>query len=163
MDPHGLPSVLVSNSYSLNEDLPSLMFGLRGRINLTVAVTSQNPDLHSGMMGGISVSPKLMLLNVLVLTSVQSEPLIDLTRVLATLIEAKSAKVNITGFYDQVRKLDKSVTVFTVNWSRLTLSLSIRSEEEVYDEIIERCPEDLLRNLVQHSSIHDVRAALIKS
>lgn len=48
--------VLVSNSYSLSEDLPSLMFGLRGRINLTVKVTSKNPDLHSGMMGGISVS-----------------------------------------------------------------------------------------------------------
>lgn len=48
-------SVLVSNSYSLSEDIPSIMFGLRGRINLTISVTSANPDLHSGMHGGLCV------------------------------------------------------------------------------------------------------------
>jgi len=42
-------------------------------------------------------------------------------------------------------------------------SFVARSEEEVYDEIMERCPEEILRKLVQHSCIHDVRAALIKS
>lgn len=32
------------------------MFGLRGRLNMTVTVRSPNPDLHSGMHGGICVS-----------------------------------------------------------------------------------------------------------
>lgn len=48
-------TVLVSNSYSLSEDIPSIMFGLRGRINLSINVKSANPDLHSGMHGGICV------------------------------------------------------------------------------------------------------------
>lgn len=85
------------------------MFGLRGRINLTVRVTSENPDLHSGMMGGISVCLWISYDDIHGRPDevYQSEPLIDLTRVLATLVEAKSSRVLVDGFYDQVRQMNK--------------------------------------------------------
>ncbi|CAD6564202.1 MAG: hypothetical protein CYPHOPRED_003217 [Cyphobasidiales sp. Tagirdzhanova-0007] len=85
-----IDAVLASNSYSLSEEIPSVMFGLRGRINLTVSVSSSSPDLHSGMHGGIC-----------------HEPLVDLTRVLATLFDPSTGDVLVDGFYDHVRQLDR--------------------------------------------------------
>ncbi|GAA5984956.1 hypothetical protein JCM11641_005597 [Rhodosporidiobolus odoratus] len=79
--------ILVSNSYWLGEDVPCLTFGLRGVIHATVRVASDQPDLHSGIWGGVT-----------------SEPLGDLVRLLATLTDAEG-KVRIPGFLDNVRKL----------------------------------------------------------
>lgn len=83
--------ILVSNSYWIGEDVPCLTFGLRGVVHATVKVcrlallldscaetnatpveqiTSDQPDLHSGMQGGVV-----------------SEPLVDMVRVLASLTD----------------------------------------------------------------------------
>ncbi|GAA5998967.1 glutamine amidotransferase subunit DUG2 [Rhodotorula paludigena] len=82
--------ILVSNSYWLGEDVPCLTFGLRGVIHARVKVESSNPDLHSGLWGGVT-----------------SEPLNDLIRVLASLTDA-DGRVRIPGFLDDVRKLEAS-------------------------------------------------------
>lgn len=79
--------VLVSNSYWIGEDIPCLTFGLRGVIHATVKITSDQPDLHSGMQGGVV-----------------SEPLVDMVRLLASLTDA-DGRVRIPGFLDEVRKL----------------------------------------------------------
>jgi len=79
--------VLVSNSYWIGEDIPCLTFGLRGVIHATVKITSDQPDLHSGMQGGVV-----------------SEPLVDMVRLLASLTDAEG-RVRIPGFLDEVRPL----------------------------------------------------------
>ncbi|GAA5904558.1 hypothetical protein JCM6882_004907 [Rhodosporidiobolus microsporus] len=79
--------ILVSNSYWLGEDVPCLTFGLRGVIHATVKVTSDQPDLHSGIWGGTT-----------------NEPLGDLIRLIACLT-GPDGRVRIPGFLDDVRKL----------------------------------------------------------
>ncbi|KAI5474387.1 beta-ala-his dipeptidase [Pseudohyphozyma bogoriensis] len=79
--------ILVSNSYWIGEDIPCLTFGLRGVIHATVTIKSSNPDLHSGMQGGVV-----------------SEPLVDMVRLLASLTDA-DGRVRVPGFLNDVRKL----------------------------------------------------------
>ncbi|GAA5958312.1 hypothetical protein JCM3765_004788 [Sporobolomyces pararoseus] len=82
--------IFVSNSYWIGEQIPCLTFGLRGVIHATIKVESDQPDLHSGIHGGVI-----------------SEPLNDLVRLLATLTDA-DGRVRIPGFLDDVRPLEAS-------------------------------------------------------
>ncbi|GAA6008400.1 hypothetical protein JCM10207_000113 [Rhodosporidiobolus poonsookiae] len=79
--------ILVSNSYWLGDEVPCLTFGLRGVIHATVRVSSDQPDLHSGIWGGVT-----------------SEPLGDLVRLVASLT-GPDGRVRIPGFMDDVRPL----------------------------------------------------------
>ncbi|KAG0229936.1 hypothetical protein BGW41_002833 [Actinomortierella wolfii] len=79
--------ILLSNSYWLGEDIPCLTYGLRGVIHSTITITSKNADLHAGVDGGAV-----------------SEPLIDMVKVLAELVDP-DRNVKIPGFYDCVRPL----------------------------------------------------------
>ncbi|KAK6382299.1 hypothetical protein LTS17_004186 [Exophiala oligosperma] len=81
--------ILLSNSYWLDDHIPCLTFGMRGVIHATVTVSSNRPDLHSGMDG----------------KSVQHEPLKDLTVLLASLIGSTGTKITIPNFYDSVDEL----------------------------------------------------------
>ncbi|GAA93502.1 hypothetical protein E5Q_00143 [Mixia osmundae IAM 14324] len=80
--------ILISNSYWIGENIPCMTFGLRGVIRATLEIASSQPDLHAGMQGGAV-----------------HEPLIDLIKVLATLL-SKNEHVNIAHFYDAVRDLE---------------------------------------------------------
>ncbi|KAK5198616.1 hypothetical protein LTR92_001087 [Exophiala xenobiotica] len=84
--------ILLSNSYWLDDHIPCLTFGMRGVIHASVTVSSNRPDLHSGMDG----------------KSVQHEPLKDLTILLASLIGPTGTKVSIPGFYDSVDDLSET-------------------------------------------------------
>ncbi|OAP56311.1 hypothetical protein AYL99_09490 [Fonsecaea erecta] len=84
--------ILLSNSYWLDDHIPCLTFGMRGVIHASVTVTSNRPDLHSGMDG----------------KSVQHEPLKDLTVLLAALVGPSATKVTIPHFYDTVDELSES-------------------------------------------------------
>ncbi|KIV80675.1 hypothetical protein PV11_08160 [Exophiala sideris] len=84
--------VLLSNSYWLDDHIPCLTFGMRGVIHASVTVSSNKPDLHSGMDG----------------KSIQHEPLKDLTVLLATLIGPSGTKITIPDFYDSVDELSES-------------------------------------------------------
>ena len=77
--------ILLANSYWLTDDIPCLTYGLRGVIHATVEVTSDQPDLHSGVDGSQLIS----------------EPLKDLVAVLASLTDFKG-KISIPGFYDSI-------------------------------------------------------------
>ncbi|KAF9158078.1 hypothetical protein DFQ26_008012 [Actinomortierella ambigua] len=79
--------ILLSNSYWLGEDIPCLTYGLRGVIHSTITITSKNADLHAGVDGGAV-----------------SEPLFDMVKVLAELVDPDRS-VKIPGFYDCVRPL----------------------------------------------------------
>lgn len=81
--------VLLSNSYWLDDHIPSITFGMRGVVHATVSVSNNRPDLHSGMDG----------------KSVQHEPLKDLTVLLGSLIGDTGTKIMIPNFNDSVDDL----------------------------------------------------------
>ncbi|KAJ9608786.1 hypothetical protein H2200_006557 [Cladophialophora chaetospira] len=83
--------ILLSNSYWLDDHIPCLTFGMRGVIHARTTVSSNKPDLHSGMDG----------------KSVQHEPLKDLTVLLAHLVGPTGTKVSIPSFYDSVDDLSE--------------------------------------------------------
>ncbi|EXJ95403.1 hypothetical protein A1O1_00524 [Capronia coronata CBS 617.96] len=84
--------ILLSNSYWLDDHIPCLTFGMRGVVHASVTISSNKPDLHSGMDG----------------KSIQHEPLKDLTVLLASLIGPSGTKVMIPGFYDTVDELSEA-------------------------------------------------------
>ena len=76
--------LLLSNSQWLADDTPCLLFGMRGIIRMEVEVIGPSEDLHSGINGGII-----------------SEPMIDLTHLLASLVQS-DGRVLVPGFYDDI-------------------------------------------------------------
>lgn len=80
--------VLLANSYWLDDHIPCLTYGLRGVVHANLVVTSDHPDLHSGIDG----------------SALLDEPLKDLSLLLATLVGPKG-HINIPGFYDPVLQL----------------------------------------------------------
>lgn len=81
--------ILLSNSYWLGDETPCLNYGLRGIVNASVSVTSEKPDRHSGVDGGVS-----------------KEPTMDLVQILGQLMCTETNKIKIPGFYDDVLPID---------------------------------------------------------
>ncbi|KAL4922312.1 hypothetical protein BDW62DRAFT_172272 [Aspergillus aurantiobrunneus] len=80
--------ILLANSYWLDDYNPCLTYGQRGVVHANIIVTSDHPDLHSGIDG----------------SSLLDEPLKDLTMLLGTLVGPKG-KINLPGFQDPVLPL----------------------------------------------------------
>lgn len=81
----GTKVVLISNTLWVGESRPCLTYGMRGMLTMSVEVTGATRDLHSGNEGGVF-----------------SEPLSDLSKVLASLVDSRS-NICVPGFYDDVR------------------------------------------------------------
>ena len=77
--------ILIANSYWLTDNIPCLTYGLRGVIHAEIEVSSELPDLHSGVDGSRLVD----------------EPLKDLVALLARL-STPAGKIAIPGFYDSI-------------------------------------------------------------
>ncbi|TFK70401.1 glutathione degradosome [Pluteus cervinus] len=80
-----IDAILVSNSTWIAEDTPCITYGLRGVVHCALEISSDLPDLHSGIEGG----------------AVQ-EPMFDMIKLLATLTD-NQRRVQIPDFYDRVR------------------------------------------------------------
>ncbi|KAF7713065.1 Glutathione degradosome Dug2 [Penicillium ucsense] len=83
--------VLLANSYWLDDSNPCLTYGLRGVVHANLIVTSDHPDLHSGIDG----------------SSLLDEPVKDLSMLVSTLVGRKG-KINLPGFHDAVRPLSEA-------------------------------------------------------
>lgn len=83
--------VLLANSYWLDDYNPCLTYGLRGVVHANLIVTSDHPDLHSGIDG----------------SALLDEPLKDLSMLLGTLVGPKG-KINLPGFHDPVLSLTEA-------------------------------------------------------
>lgn len=57
--------ILLSNSYWLDNNNPSLNYGLRGKLEIQVEIWSDRPDRHSGVDGGVYVEPSMDLIKIL--------------------------------------------------------------------------------------------------
>jgi Cys-Gly metallodipeptidase DUG1 len=75
----GVDAVCISDNYWLGTTHPVLTYGLRGCNYYSITITGPGADLHSGVFGGIV-----------------NEPMIDLSKVLATLVDGKG-KIQIEG------------------------------------------------------------------
>jgi di- and tripeptidase len=82
--------ILLANSYWLNNDFPCLTYGLRGVIHATISVEGGRKDLHSGVNG----------------SNLMNEPLKDLVALVATITDT-DRRINIPGFYDNIRPFSK--------------------------------------------------------
>lgn len=88
--------ILSSNSYWLDDETPCLNYGLRGVINASISVTSDKPDRHSGVDGGVL-----------------REPTLDLTQLLAQLVDPFNNSISIPNFYDDVLSLsEKEIALY---------------------------------------------------
>ncbi|EBA27315.1 hypothetical protein KXW98_007215 [Aspergillus fumigatus] len=83
--------ILLANSYWLDDYNPCLTYGLRGVVHANLIVTSDHPDLHSGIDG----------------SALLDEPLKDLSMLLASLVGPKG-RINIPGFHDLVLPLTEA-------------------------------------------------------
>lgn len=81
----GVDLVVISNTLWVGERTPCLTYGMRGMLSLSVTVGGPERDLHSGNDGGVF-----------------NEPLADLTKVLASLVDSRN-NIQVPGFYDGVR------------------------------------------------------------
>ncbi|GMH45158.1 hypothetical protein BSKO_13115 [Bryopsis sp. KO-2023] len=87
---------VISNTQWVGEEVPCLTYGMRGMISMKVTVTGPKRDLHSGNDGGVF-----------------NEPLVDLVRILATLVDSHNS-ILVPGFYDNV-----SETLLDASWPGL--------------------------------------------
>jgi acetylornithine deacetylase/succinyl-diaminopimelate desuccinylase-like protein len=78
---------VISDTAVFARDVPSLCTGLRGLVSLEVRVSGPSLDLHSGYFGGTVANPVLVL-----------------ARMLAALHDPATLRVDVPGFYDDVRE-----------------------------------------------------------
>jgi acetylornithine deacetylase/succinyl-diaminopimelate desuccinylase-like protein len=81
-------SVVVSDTIWVSADRPSIPYGLRGTIGFTVRLQTGAKDVHSGTTGGAA-----------------RNPIGELCDLVARLYDARSGRVRVPGFYDDVRRL----------------------------------------------------------
>ncbi|KAJ5724452.1 hypothetical protein N7493_006180 [Penicillium malachiteum] len=80
--------ILLANSYWLDDYNPCLTYGLRGVVHANLVVSSEHPDLHSGIDG----------------SALLDEPVKDLSVLVSTLVGRKG-RINLPGFHDPVRSI----------------------------------------------------------
>jgi acetylornithine deacetylase/succinyl-diaminopimelate desuccinylase-like protein len=84
----GTDSVVVSDTIWIAAGRPAIAYGLRGLLGLTVTLQTGAKDVHSGTTGGAA-----------------RNPVTELAALIAACVDARTGKVEIPGFYDDVRRL----------------------------------------------------------
>jgi acetylornithine deacetylase/succinyl-diaminopimelate desuccinylase-like protein len=86
--PFRTDSVVVSDTIWIAAGRPAIPYGLRGLMGFTVALRTGAKDVHSGTTGGAA-----------------RNPIGELAGLIAACYDARTGKVKIPGFYDDVRRL----------------------------------------------------------
>ena len=81
-------SVVVSDTIWTAAGRPSIPYGLRGLMGFTVSLTTGAKDVHSGTTGGAA-----------------RNPVTELAGLVAACVDARTGRVKIPRFYEDVRKL----------------------------------------------------------
>jgi acetylornithine deacetylase/succinyl-diaminopimelate desuccinylase-like protein len=119
-------SVLVSDTLWLSRTKPSIPYGLRGLFTAVMKLQTHEKDTHSGVTGGAA-----------------RNPLGELAQVISQCYDARTGKVKIPGFYDDVRKASKKEIANFVssgfslkNWKQVYQFKSLRTNDTA--EILQR-------------------------
>ncbi len=83
-------SVLVSDTIWISRGRPAVAYGLRGLAPVRLVLETGSKDVHSGLTGGAA-----------------RNPITELCQLIAECYDARSGKVRIPGFYDDVAKLSR--------------------------------------------------------
>ncbi len=83
-------AVVVSDTVWVSRGRPSLAAGLRGLQRITFHLETAETDQHSGTTGGVA-----------------RNPVAELAQLAAEILDARTGRVKIPGFYDDVEKLTK--------------------------------------------------------
>lgn len=86
-------AVVVSDTVWVSRQRPAISSGLRGLQPLTLSLETGEVDQHSGTTGGVA-----------------RNPVAELAQVVADIFDARTGRVKIPGFYDDVEKLTKEQT-----------------------------------------------------
>ena len=86
--PFRTDSVVVSDTIWIAAGRPAIAYGLRGLMGFTVKLQTGAKDVHSGTTGGAA-----------------RNPVTELAALIASCVDARTGKVKIPGFYDDVRRL----------------------------------------------------------
>jgi acetylornithine deacetylase/succinyl-diaminopimelate desuccinylase-like protein len=91
-------SVLVSDTIWISRKQPAVPYGLRGLQGFLFKLETHGKDVHSGLVGGVA-----------------RNPIGELAQVISQCYDAKTGKVKIPGFYDDVRAATKDEISSFVN------------------------------------------------
>jgi acetylornithine deacetylase/succinyl-diaminopimelate desuccinylase-like protein len=83
-------SVLVSDTVWLSRETPAMPYGLRGLQAATLSLDTAERDAHSGLTGGAA-----------------RNPIGELAQAISRCYDARTGRVLIPGFYDDVRPVDE--------------------------------------------------------
>jgi acetylornithine deacetylase/succinyl-diaminopimelate desuccinylase-like protein len=84
-------SVLVSDTIWISRKQPAVPYGLRGLQGFLFKLETHAKDVHSGLVGGVA-----------------RNPIGELAQVISQCYDARTGKVKIPGFYDDVRQVTKA-------------------------------------------------------
>ena len=84
-------AVVVSDTVWVSRARPALSGGLRGLQRVTFRLETAQTDQHSGSTGGVA-----------------RNPLAELAQLVSEIFDARTGRVKIPGFYDDVEKLDEA-------------------------------------------------------
>lgn len=83
-------SILVSDTIWIARGRPAVPYGLRGLQTFLFTLETHNKDVHSGLVGGVA-----------------RNPIGELCQVIDECYDAKTGRVKIKGFYDDVKSVTK--------------------------------------------------------
>lgn len=111
-------AVCISDNYWLGTEKPCLTYGLRGCNYYSVEISGPAADLHSGVFGGTA-----------------QEPMTDLVRVLASLVDTHG-KILIPGIMDQVAPVtaDEEGLYDGISFTMETLHESLGSKTTIFED-----------------------------
>ncbi|KAK5108665.1 hypothetical protein LTR62_008070 [Meristemomyces frigidus] len=111
-------AVCISDNYWLGTEKPCLTYGLRGCSYYSIEISGPGQDLHSGVFGGTA-----------------QEPMTDLTRVMATLVDT-NGRIQIPGIYELVAPMtDEEKGLYTnIAFTMDNLYESLGSKTGIFDQ-----------------------------
>ncbi|KAI0842490.1 cytosolic non-specific dipeptidase [Hypoxylon sp. FL0890] len=111
-------AVCISDNYWLGTEKPCLTYGLRGCNYYSIEISGPGADLHSGVFGGTA-----------------QEPMTDLVRVLASLVDTHG-KILIPGIMDQVAPVTKEEEGLydNISFTMETLHDSLGSKTTIFED-----------------------------
>jgi acetylornithine deacetylase/succinyl-diaminopimelate desuccinylase-like protein len=84
-------SVVISDTIWISKDRPAMAYGLRGLMGARLTLRTSEKDAHSGLTGGAA-----------------RNPLTELADVVHDCVDAKTGRIKIPGFYDDVVRPTKA-------------------------------------------------------